>query len=99
MAKSKGIRQALEGDITGLSFKTTKAKPTSSFPVTSYRLPTALAEAVKQIAADLGITERTVKLHRTAISTKLQVRSVAALTRLAQAAGLFDGSPTPFPKG
>jgi len=56
MAKSKGVRQALEGDITGLSFKTTKAKPTSSFPVTSYRLPTALAEAVKQIAADLGVS-------------------------------------------
>lgn len=53
----------------------------------------------KQIAADLGITERTVKLHRTAITTKLQVRSVAELTRLAQAAGLFDGYPPTFPKG
>jgi len=30
-----------------------------------------------------------VKLHRTAITTKLQVRSVAELTRLAQAAGLL----------
>lgn len=56
MAKSKGVRQALEGDITGLSFKTTKAKPTTSWPVTSYRLPTELAEAVKQIAADLGVS-------------------------------------------
>jgi two-component system response regulator FixJ len=52
----------------------------------------------KQIAVDLGINERTVKLHRTAITTKLQVRSVAELTRLAQAAGLFDERPT-FPKG
>ncbi len=43
----------------------------------------------KQIAADLDIGERTVKLHRTAITTKLQVRSVAELTRLVQAAGLF----------
>jgi FixJ family two-component response regulator len=43
----------------------------------------------KQIAADLGIGERTVKLHRTAITTKLQVRSVAELARLVQAAGLF----------
>jgi FixJ family two-component response regulator len=43
----------------------------------------------KQIAADLGIGERTVKLHRTAITTKLKVRSVAELTRLVQAAGLF----------
>jgi two-component system response regulator FixJ len=40
----------------------------------------------KQIAADLGITERTVKLHRTAITTKLGVRSVTELTRLVQEA-------------
>jgi len=53
----------------------------------------------KQIAADLGINERTVKLHRTAITTKLQVRSVAELTRLAQAAGLIDDRPLTFPKG
>ena len=44
----------------------------------------------KQIAADLNINERTVKLHRTAITTKLEVRSVAELTRLVQAAGAFD---------
>ena len=42
----------------------------------------------KQIAADLGIHERTVKLHRTSITTKLQVHSVAELTRLVQEAGL-----------
>ena len=42
----------------------------------------------KQIAADLGIHERTVKLHRTAITTKLGVPSVAELARLAQEAGL-----------
>lgn len=44
----------------------------------------------KQIAADLNINERTVKLHRTAITTKLQVRSVAELTQLVQAAGAFE---------
>ena len=38
----------------------------------------------KQIAADLGIHERTVKLHRTHITTKLQVHSVAELTRLVE---------------
>lgn len=40
----------------------------------------------KQIAADLGIHERTVKLHRTSITTKLNVHSVAELTRLVQEA-------------
>jgi FixJ family two-component response regulator len=43
----------------------------------------------KQIAGDLGIHERTVKLHRTAIMTKVGVQSVAELTRLAQEAGFF----------
>ena len=47
----------------------------------------------KQIAADLGIHERTVKLHRTAITTKLGVPSVAGLTRLTQEAAIT------FPKG
>ncbi|ACV34635.1 two component transcriptional regulator, LuxR family [Candidatus Accumulibacter phosphatis] len=51
----------------------------------------------KQIAADLGISERTVKLHRTAITTKLQAHSVAELTRLAQASGLFEGTPSDLP--
>lgn len=44
----------------------------------------------KQIAADLGIHERTVKLHRTSITTKLGVHSVAELTRMAQEARVFD---------
>ena len=48
----------------------------------------------KQIAGDLGIHERTVKLHRTAITTKLRVQSVAELTRLTDEAGLFT---TPAP--
>jgi FixJ family two-component response regulator len=44
----------------------------------------------KQIAGDLGIHERTVKLHRTAITTKVGVQSVAELTQLWMEA---------FPKG
>ncbi len=36
----------------------------------------------KQIAAELGIHERTVKLHRTHLTTKLGVYSVAELTRM-----------------
>jgi FixJ family two-component response regulator len=43
----------------------------------------------KQIAADLNINERTVKLHRTNITRKLAVHSVAELTRLADEARLF----------
>ncbi|HOX55274.1 MAG TPA: response regulator [Candidatus Paceibacterota bacterium] len=46
----------------------------------------------KQIAADLGIHERTVKLHRTHITNKLRVHSVAELTRMVQAAGFIEQS-------
>lgn len=53
----------------------------------------------KQIAADLAITERTVKLHRTAMITKLGVRSVPELTRLVQEAGIAEYSTSTFPKG
>jgi two-component system response regulator FixJ len=42
----------------------------------------------KQIAADLGIDERSVKRHRTNVMTKLQVTSVAELSHLAHEAGL-----------
>jgi FixJ family two-component response regulator len=44
----------------------------------------------KQIAAELGINERTVKLHRTSLTRKLGAPSVAELTRLAQEAGIFS---------
>ena len=53
----------------------------------------------KQIAWDLGIHERTVKLHRTAITTKLKVQSVAELTKLTQKAGIFPEPVQTFPKG
>jgi FixJ family two-component response regulator len=53
----------------------------------------------KQIAGDLNIHERTVKLHRTAITTKLKVQSVAELTRLTQEAGIFPEPAQTFPKG
>lgn len=44
----------------------------------------------KQIAASLNINVRTVKLHRTNITRKLGVQSVAELTRLVDEAGLFQ---------
>ncbi len=41
----------------------------------------------KQIAADLGIDERSVKRHRTNLMRKLEVQSVAELVQLAMEAG------------
>src|SRR5476651_2123515 len=46
-------------------------------------------EMNKEIADNLKINERTVKLHRTNLTRKLQVPSVAELTRLVEEAGLF----------
>ena len=43
----------------------------------------------KQIASELGINLRTVKMHRTNLTRRLQVQSVAELTRLAAAAGII----------
>jgi FixJ family two-component response regulator len=42
----------------------------------------------KQIAGDLGTVEKTVKVHRGRVMTKLGVRSVADLVRLAEKAGI-----------
>jgi len=42
----------------------------------------------KQIAHELGITEKTVKVHRGEVMKKLRVSSVAELVRLAEAAGI-----------
>jgi two-component system response regulator FixJ len=52
----------------------------------------------KEIAADLNINERTVKLHRTNITRKLKVNSVAELTRLADEARLFGPGNASNPK-
>jgi FixJ family two-component response regulator len=45
----------------------------------------------KQIAGELGTSERTIKAHRANLMAKLAVQSVAELARLAQGAGV---SPT-----
>lgn len=49
----------------------------------------------KQIAADLGISRRTVESHRESLMKKLDIRSVAGLTRFALDTGLLD-EDTPY---
>ena len=48
----------------------------------------------KQIAYELGITERTVKAHRARVMEKMQAGSVAELVRLAERVGI-TGPPEP----
>jgi FixJ family two-component response regulator len=49
----------------------------------------------KQIAADLGTTERTVKAHRAQVMVKMEVQSVAELVHLIDAAGMCIGEQQP----
>jgi len=42
----------------------------------------------KQIAADLGISEKTVKVHRGKVMDKMEARSVAMLVDLCRIAGV-----------
>ncbi len=49
----------------------------------------------KQIAAELGIDERSVKRHRTSFMAKLAVRSVAELAQLAAGAGITAATQMP----
>lgn len=48
----------------------------------------------KEIAVTLHLSERTVKMHRANLMTRLQVRSVAELAQLAQNAGISLGPDT-----
>lgn len=44
----------------------------------------------KEIAAELGISHRTVETHRESLMRKLQIRTVAELTRFALGAGIVE---------
>lgn len=81
------VHRALARDDSERGQRTLQREARTRVATLSDRERQVLAEVVrgkmnKEIAADLGIHERTVKLHRTAITTKLGVQSVAELTRL-----------------
>ena len=47
-----------------------------------------LGKMNKEIAAQLGASEKTIKVHRGRVMKKMQAESLAELVRLAQAGGL-----------
>ncbi len=49
----------------------------------------------KQIAYELGISEKTVKVHRARVVEKMKADSVADLVRLAEKVGIFPGAASP----
>ena len=98
------VKRALARDARERDARARQRELRARFDMLSVRELEVLSHVVqgrlnKQIAYDLGIHERTVKLHRTAITTKLNVHSVAELTRLTQEAGIFSSSARTFPKG
>jgi FixJ family two-component response regulator len=98
------VKRALDRDTRERATRVRQRELRALFDALSEREREVLGHVVqgrlnKQIADDLGIHERTVKLHRTAITTKLGVPSVAELTRLTQEAGIFAEFAVTFPKG
>jgi FixJ family two-component response regulator len=93
------IRAALERDVREAARLAARAALRQRFGELTRREIEVLREVVrgqmnKQIAATLGISERTVKLHRTAVKAKVGVHSAARLATLARDAGLFEeGAP------
>ncbi len=53
-------------------------------------------ELNKQVAAQLGTVEKTIKVHRARVMEKMGVQSLAELARLAERIGI--GLPIPLPK-
>jgi FixJ family two-component response regulator len=89
------VRQALARDMRERGPRARQAELRARFDAVSKREREVLGHVVqgrlnKQIAGDLGIHERTVKIHRKSFMTKLGVRSVAALTRLTLEAGVLS---------
>jgi len=87
------VRRALEKDtlkyreraeLSGIKERITRLTP-REYEIFTYVITGLLN---KQIAAELGIAEKTVKVHRGRVTRKLGVVSVAEMVRLAQRAGI-----------
>jgi two-component system response regulator FixJ len=92
------VQRALNRDTAGRETGYQRRKLQDRFDCLTRRELEVLEHVVrgqlnKQIAAALGISERTVKAHRSAITSKMGVRSVAELTRLTLNANLFAHAP------
>lgn len=91
------VNRAMERDEEERVGRQRELEIKSKFALLTEREREVLSEVVqgklnKQIADQLGIHERTVKLHRTAITTKLGLPSVAELTKFWIEAGFTVNS-------
>ena len=89
------VNRALERDARARKVRIRRRELSARFETLTPREREVLAHVLggqlnKQIAAALGIDERSVKRHRTSLMHKLQVQSVAVLAQLAVEAGMGD---------
>lgn len=89
------VTRALERDVEECAARARREEFRRRFAALTQREREVLRHVVsgrmnKQIGAALGIHERTVKLHRTAITRKVGVHSVAELTTMTREAELFE---------
>jgi len=92
------IDRALARDTRERKARACRQELASRFDTLTPREHQVLSQVIKgrmnkQIAADLGIDERSVKRHRTNLMRKLGVRAVAELVQLAVAAGVSTEAP------
>jgi two-component system, LuxR family, response regulator FixJ len=89
----QAIKNALERDAQERKTRAAACERRSRYEILTAREREVLAHVVggklnKQIAFDLGTSERTIKAHRASIMIKLCVQSAAELGRLAQELGI-----------
>ncbi|MBL1265231.1 response regulator transcription factor [Methylomicrobium sp. RS1] len=77
---NRQARAELTGFLAGLATLTPREKEVLAHVVTG--------KLNKQIAADLGTVEKTIKVHRAHIMEKLHIRSLADLVRLTERSGI-----------
>ena len=89
----EAVQRALARGARELTERTRQSELRARFDALTPREREVLAHVLrgqlnKQVAGDLGTSERTIKAHRANIMAKLEVQSVAELARLAQEAGV-----------
>ena len=92
------IRQAFEKDAVAHAARERRSEARRKLAKLTARENEVLTQVLggkmnKQIAATLGISERTVKLHRASVRAKVGLHSGAQLAMLAQQAGFSNASP------
>jgi FixJ family two-component response regulator len=96
----QAIREAIQRDQRARCERAERASLAARFATLTPREREVLGWVVrgirnKQIAAALGASEKTIKIHRGRVMEKMKVPSVADLVRAAEKIGMFPGFPPP----